>query len=247
MSSIIEASGLTKIYREGASEVYALDALDLAIEESEALAITGESGAGKSTLLHVLGLLDAPTEGAISYRGRLLTSLSPAEMAEIRNRHFGFVFQFFHLLPDLNALENVMLPDMVASDYFGWRRKEKRRAAEKALEMVGLATRLRHKPSQLSGGEKQRVAIARALVKNPDVIFCDEPTGNLDSKTSAEIHDLIFDLNRSTGQTFVIVTHDTALASRARRIARMKDGSINEIVSNSSPPDTVSAGAAPTV
>jgi len=247
MSSIIEASGVTKIYREGASEVYALDNLSLAIEDGEALAITGESGAGKSTLLHVLSLLDTATEGAISYRGRLLNTLSPAEMAEIRNRHFGFVFQFFHLLPDLNALENVMLPDMVASDYFGWRRKEKRRAAEKALEMVSLASRLRHRPSQLSGGEKQRVAIARALVKNPDVIFCDEPTGNLDSKTSAEIHDLIFDLNRRARQTFVIVTHDKALASRARRIAKMKDGNIDEIVSNSSPPDAVSAGAAPTI
>jgi len=245
MSSIVEASHVTRVYRDGTSEVYALRDLSLAIDEGEALAITGESGSGKSTLLHVLGLLDAPSEGSVSYRGRLLGTLGPAERAEIRNRCFGFVFQFFHLLPDLNALENVMLPDMVASGYLGWQRKEKRKAAERALAKVGLASRLRHRPSQLSGGEKQRVAIARALVKDPDVVFCDEPTGNLDSKTSADIHDLMFELNRTTHQTFVIVTHDMALAQRAHRIATMKDGSINEVVGNSSRPHGGSAGGAP--
>ena len=237
MSSILEASGLTKIYRDGDSEVYALDDMSLVIEEGETLAVTGESGAGKSTLLHMLGLLDVPTAGSVIYRGRRLDALTSTEMAEIRNTHFGFVFQFFRLLPDLNALENVMLPDMIASSYLGWRRKEKKRIAQEALEKVGLAGRVRHKPSQLSGGEKQRVAIARALVRNPDVIFCDEPTGNLDSKTSAEIHDLIFELNRTSGQTVVIVTHDAALASRARRIVNMQDGSINEIIENSPPPE----------
>ena len=241
MNSIVEAAGVTKIYREGASEVHALRDLNLAVGEGETLAITGASGSGKSTLLHVLGLLDTPTQGVVSYRGTPANSLTSTEMADIRNRHFGFVFQFFHLLPDLNALENVMLPDMVSSDYYMWRRKEKQKTAEQALDMVGLAQRMRHKPSQLSGGEKQRVAIARALVKKPDVIFCDEPTGNLDSKTSGEIHNLIIELNRTTRQTFVIVTHDPTLASQVGRVARMEDGRIDEIVSNSSSPDSAAA------
>ncbi|HUS59723.1 MAG TPA: ABC transporter ATP-binding protein [Planctomycetota bacterium] len=231
MSSILEASGVNKAYLDGSMRVFALRNLNLAVEESETLAITGESGAGKSTLLHVLGLLDVPTSGAIMYRGRDVLGLSSSEVAEIRNRHFGFVFQFFHLLPDLSALENVMLPEMVASRYFGWRRAEAEGRAKQALDIVGLAQRMHHRPSQLSGGEKQRVAIARALVRKPDVIFCDEPTGNLDSKTSREIHDLIFELNRTSRQTFVIVTHDLALAARADRTVKMRDGSINEITS----------------
>ncbi|NQT21394.1 MAG: ABC transporter ATP-binding protein [Planctomycetes bacterium] len=247
MSSILQASGLTKVYREGGSAVYALRSLNLAIEEGETLAVTGESGAGKSTLLHMLGLLDVPTAGSVSYRGRRLEALTSTEMADIRNTHFGFVFQFFRLLPDLSALENVMLPDMIASSYLGWWLGKKRKLAQEALEKVGLAQRVRHRPSQLSGGEKQRVAIARALVRSPDVIFCDEPTGNLDSKTSEEIHNLIFDLNRTTGRTFVIVTHDTTLESRARRIVNMEDGSIREIIRNGSPPEhTPAKDAAPT-
>jgi len=241
MSSIIEASQVTKVYREGASEVHALRNLSLAIRESEVLAVTGTSGAGKSTLLHVLGLLDTPTSGTISYRGQLVSTMPSAELARIRNEHFGFVFQFFHLLPDLSALENVLLPDMVASSYFGWRKMKKRHNAEHALDIVGLAKRMRHRPNQLSGGEKQRVAIARALVRGPDVIFCDEPTGNLDSRTSAEIQDLLLELNRQTRQTFVIVTHDVALASRADRIAKMKDGSIDEIIGRA-PAGTMQGG-----
>jgi len=229
---IIEASHLTKTYLDGTSEIRALDDLTLAIEEGEILTITGESGAGKSTLLHVLGLLDTPSKGTLFYRGRELGQLSSNERARIRNRHFGFVFQFYHLLPDLTALENVMLPSMVGSGYFSWSRKENRKAAEAALAEVGLAGRTRHRPSQLSGGEKQRVALARALVNKPEVIFCDEPTGNLDSKTSEGIHELLCELNRTTGQTFVIVTHNMSLASRACRIARMKDGRIDEIVTN---------------
>jgi len=240
MSSIIEATRLSKVYRDGTSQVYALREVSLIVNEGETLAITGESGAGKSTLLHVLGLLDKPTGGTVLYRGQDLARLSDAQASDIRNRRFGFVFQFFHLLPDLNALENVMLPEMVASGYLGWRGKEAREAALRALETVGLADRLRHRPSQLSGGEKQRVAIARALVRNPEVVFCDEPTGNLDSKTSAGILDLVFKLNRTTGQTFLIVTHDASLAARAHRIARMWDGSISDIIVNPEP-----AGRAP--
>jgi len=229
MSSILEAIDVTKVYQEGATQVHALRGATLAIERGEVLAVTGASGAGKSTLLHVLGLLDEPTGGCVTYCGREVSTLPSAEVARIRNAHFGFVFQFFHLLPDLTALENVQLPQMVASSYFGWGSVKKHGDGERALAMVGLADRMRHKPRQLSGGEKQRVAIARALVHNPDVIFCDEPTGNLDSKTSAGIQNLMFDLNRKAGQTFVIVTHDAALASRANRIARMKDGSIDKI------------------
>jgi len=229
MSSILEAADVSKVYLDGATEVHALRGARLEIERGEVLAITGTSGAGKSTLLHVLGLLDEPTGGCVLYCGRKVSTLPSAEVARIRNAHFGFVFQFFHLLPDLTALENVQLPQMVASSYFGWRALKKRGDGERALAMVGLADRMRHKPRQLSGGEKQRVAIARALVHNPDVIFCDEPTGNLDSKTSAGIQNLMFDLNRKTGQTFVIVTHEAALASRANRIAKMKDGCIDKI------------------
>ena len=229
MSNILEARKVTKVYKEGATEVYALRGVDLVVERGEVLAITGASGAGKSTLLHVLGLLDVPTAGCVLYSDRAVSTLPSAEVARIRNEHFGFVFQFFHLLPDLTALENVLLPEMVASSYFGWRKIRKRSNAEQALKLVGLAGRMRHKPRQLSGGEKQRVAIARALVRDPDAIFCDEPTGNLDSKTSAGIQDLMFELNRTTGQTFVIVTHDAPLASRANRIANMKDGCISEI------------------
>jgi len=229
MSSILEAADVSKVYLDGATEVHALRGARLEIERGEVLAITGTSGAGKSTLLHVLGLLDEPTGGCVSYCGRPVSTLPSAEVARIRNARFGFVFQFFHLLPDLTALENVQLPQMVASSYFGWRAVKKHGDGERALAMVGLADRMRHKPRQLSGGEKQRVAIARALVHNPDVIFCDEPTGNLDSKTSAGIQNLMFDLNRKTGQTFVIVTHDAALASRANRTAKMKDGCIDKI------------------
>jgi len=232
MSNILEASHLTKTYLDGTSQIHALDDLELAVEEGEMLAITGESGAGKSTLLHVLGLLDTATSGRVIFRGRDVAQLRPAKRAEIRNRRFGFVFQFYHLLPDLTALENVMLPGMVGSGVFSWKRGGNLEAAHKALEEVGLGERAWHRPSQLSGGEKQRVALARALFGRPEVIFCDEPTGNLDSVTSEEIHNLLCELNQTTGQTFVIVTHTTALASRARRIARMKDGRIDVIVTN---------------
>jgi len=230
---ILKAVNVSKRYIEGGSEIFALHGLNIAIREGETIAVTGESGAGKSTLLHVLGLLDTPTDGELFYRGRNLYEFEASVLAEIRNTRFGFVFQFFHLLPDLNALENVMLPCMVQTNYFDWNRKQAKERAAQALERVGLAGRMRHRSSQLSGGEKQRVAIARALVQQPEVVFCDEPTGNLDSKTSSEIHDLLFELNETSGQTFVIVTHDMALASRTHRIARMQDGSICEIIERS--------------
>ncbi|MEK7291492.1 MAG: ABC transporter ATP-binding protein, partial [Planctomycetota bacterium] len=192
--------------------------------------IVGASGAGKSTLLHILGILDTPTSGSVIYKGINLTTLSAKKQAEMRNHIFGFVFQFYHLLPDFTALENVLLPSLIGS-----RPKNRNQANEtytnraiSLLERVGLGDRLTHKPSQLSGGERQRVAIIRALINNPELLLCDEPTGNLDTKTGHEIRELIWDLNKTLNQTVVIVTHDEEIAKHADRIIRIADGRILE-------------------
>ena len=234
MSELLAAKNIRKKYPEGDKELVVLDGLDLSVEQGEILAITGPSGVGKSTLLHILGLLDTPTTGSVTYNHAELGAASAGARARLRNTEFGFVFQFYHLLPDLDALTNVMLPAMMQPTWLGWTacRRDVRERAARTLDEIGLADRASHKPGKLSGGEKQRVAIARALINGPKIVFCDEPTGNLDEKTSDQIHDLLWRINKSKGTTFVIVTHDEELAGRCHRIARMHEGTVSEMVRN---------------
>ena len=210
-----------------------LKGVDLEIRRGEILSIVGHSGVGKSTLLNLLGLLDTPTTGSLVYRGRNgertecdLTRMSHNERARIRNQEFGFVFQFYHLLPDLSVVENVLLPAMIlhGRSAYTTRKKELEAKAEGLLDRVGILARKDFSPTQLSGGERQRAAIARALLNNPQVVFCDEPTGNLDTTTGAKIHELILELQRTLNVSFVIVTHDQELAGLARRTLVMRDG-----------------------
>ncbi len=203
-----------------------LKGIDLDVYPDEILAIIGRSGAGKSTLLHLIGALDHPTEGTVLYKDRDLQQLKNSELDHWRNSTVGFVFQFYHLFPDLNALENVLIPAKVAystAEYMAKSAKLDERATQ-LLEQVGLSDRRDHRPSQLSGGEQQRVAIARALMLEPELLLCDEPTGNLDRATGESILELLWKLKSETGQTYVMVTHDERLARRADRIARMQDG-----------------------
>lgn len=234
MSKLLVSKNIRKEYSEGDRELVVLNGLDLSIEQGEILAITGPSGVGKSTLLHILGLLDTPTSGSVTYDKTELGAASAGVRARLRNTEFGFVFQFYHLLPDLNALANVELPGMIQPTWLGWpaSRGDVRERAIEMLDDIGLAYRASHKPAKLSGGEKQRVAIARALINGPKIVFCDEPTGNLDEKTSDQIHDLLWKINESKGTTFVIVTHDEDLASRCHRVARMHEGTVSEITKN---------------
>lgn len=198
-----------------------LKGVDLEVTRGSIVTIVGPSGAGKSTLLHILGALDRPTRGKVNFEGKELYRLDDKERAGIRNRHFGFIFQFYHLLPEFTALENVILPALVKG---GRETEAARKKALQILDHVGLKERGHHRPNELSGGEQQRVAIARALINEPDVIFCDEPTGNLDSATGSAIIDLLMDLNRINNQTLVIVTHDYKIAERSNRVLYMKDG-----------------------
>ena len=202
-----------------------LKGIDLTILSGEMLAIEGMSGAGKSTLLHILGALDRPTEGKVLFRGQDLFENSDGKLAEMRNRHIGFVFQFHHLLPEFTALENTMMPGLVQRMAQG----EARLRAERILAQLGLADRLHHKPGELSGGEQQRVAVARALMLKPSVILADEPTGNLDTKTGDEVHDLLVKVNRNEGITIVIVTHNPLLACRMSRRVCLVDGKLQEL------------------
>jgi lipoprotein-releasing system ATP-binding protein len=225
-TEILRAEGVSKTYRMGDSIVEVLRDLDLSVAEGEIVAVVGASGVGKSTLLHILGVLDRPDSGRLWFRGRDVTGLNGSERARLRNRAFGFVFQFYHLIPELTALENVLLPGMIAHRRRAWRRQkaEAHARATDVLDRMGLGHRLRHRPPQLSGGERQRVAIARAIYNRPAVLLCDEPTGNLDPKTSAGIRDLLHEVNREEGQTMVVVTHDEELALDASRVLRMRDG-----------------------
>ena len=224
MSEPIRAEGITKAYGTGSVKLEVLKGIDLTVEAAELVAIHGPSGVGKSTLLHILGTLDRPTGGTLSYGDVSISSLSDRMLASLRNERIGFIFQFYHLLPEFTALENVLLPAMVN----GMRPREARLRARELLVSVGLGDRETHKPDALSGGEQQRVAVARALINRPDVVFADEPTGNLDENNSREIYKLISHLNEQYGTTFVIVTHEQSLASAVHRSLRMADGRIED-------------------
>jgi len=228
--AILVAEGVEKVYTMAGRPLQVLKGVTLRVREHEILAIQGPSGAGKSTLLHVIGLLDVPSKGSIYFRDVDLANLTGRERARYRNRHFGFVFQFYHLFRDCSALENVCLPRMVDLGWFAYRRARSdiEARARMLLDRVGLKDRERHRPAQLSGGERQRVAIARALMNEPAVVLCDEPTGNLDLKTAQGILDLIFELNRELGETFVVVTHDEHVARRAHRRVTLIDGVIRD-------------------
>ncbi|MCA3006871.1 MAG: ABC transporter ATP-binding protein [Phycisphaerales bacterium] len=224
----LEAVAVTKHYRLGRQEIPVLRGIDLAVAAGESVALLGASGAGKSTLLHVLGLLDAPSGGEVRYDGRRVDDLPVRERAALRHRHVGFVFQFYHLIPELTALQNVQLARMMAiSPLAYWRgRKQARAEAEAMLARVGLQERMRHRPAELSGGERQRVAIARALLARPRALLADEPTGNLDSHTASGVVELMFEVARQDGLALLLVTHDEELARRCKRTVRMKDGRV---------------------
>jgi len=219
--AVIEIARITKEYRMGHMLIQALRGVDVVIHGNEYLAIMGPSGSGKSTLMNMIGCLDTPTSGQYHFNGKDVAAMEDDELAEIRNREIGFVFQTFNLLPRSTSLQNVELPLI----YAGISSEERLRRAAKALESVGLSDRMDHKPSELSGGQRQRVAIARALVNNPSIILADEPTGNLDSRTGKEIMAL-FEILYEAGHTIVVVTHEEEIADHARRILRLRDGLI---------------------
>ena len=220
---IIEIRGLTRIFQDGV-EIRALDGVDLDIAKGEFIAIVGPSGSGKSTLLNQIGILDTPTSGTILLKGADITKMSDKERSRLRNQELGFIFQYHHLLPDFNALENVMMPLLING--IGSSKAKERASA--MLEEVGLQDRMKHRPNQLSGGQNQRVAIARALVNGPSIVIGDEPTGNLDSRAGETIYELLRKLNREHNQTFILVTHDERMAARTDRIVRLVDGRIVE-------------------
>lgn len=223
---MLEAKGLTKVYYNGTKELRVLKGISLLVRKAEVLTIVGPSGAGKSTLLHILGGLDEPTEGKVLLDDVCLTSLDDHAKAQMRNTRFGFVFQFYHLLHEFSALENVMLPAFVKKEL-----KPDRDLKDKALELfdfLGLSQRTTHRPSQLSGGEQQRVAIARALMNSPEILFCDEPTGNLDSQSGKHVLDLLLRLNRTKKTTVVMVTHSQDLAKGSHRLLHIFDGRMED-------------------
>ncbi len=223
MPPLIVIEDLYKEFVHMGRKLQVLRGIDLTVDQGEVISIVGASGAGKSTLLHCIGTLDVPTRGRISIGNEEVTKLPGWKIAALRNRTIGFVFQFHHLLPEFNALENVMMPGLIQ----GKSRKEMNAPARKLLEEVGLGARLTHRPGELSGGEQQRVALARALVLEPKLLLADEPTGNLDSKTSDEMHALFFDINQKHGTTIVVVTHNPAFARSMPRMITMRDGKID--------------------
>lgn len=227
MSEIIEISELTKTYTMGAEKVHALRGVSLGVEDNEYVALMGPSGSGKSTLMNLLGCLDSPTSGEYILNGSNVSTLSDAELAEVRNKEIGFVFQTFNLLPKMSSLDNVALPLV----YAGLSKSKREDRAREVLEMVGLGDRVDHKPNELSGGQRQRVAIARALVNNPAIILADEPTGNLDTKTSIEIME-IFEKIHNNGNTIIVVTHEPDIAEHCHRIIRLRDGLVETDIAN---------------
>jgi lipoprotein-releasing system ATP-binding protein len=215
---MLTARDIQKYY----GDLWVLKGVDVQIQKGEIVSIVGPSGSGKSTLLHILGTLDAASNGEVFLQDKKITDLKGKQLSAFRNKHIGFVFQFHHLLPEFNALENVCIPGWIA----GRKKKEVEEQAESLLKSLGVGERLDHKPNALSGGEQQRVAVARALINTPDIIFADEPTGNLDSANAGELHQLFFDLREKFQQTFLIVTHNEELAKMSDRILHMKDGKI---------------------
>jgi len=220
---LIDIRDITKVYQMGQEQVHALSGVNLGVDRGEYVAIMGPSGSGKSTLMNLIGCLDTPTSGSYVLNGREVARMTDDELAAIRNQEIGFVFQTFNLLPRTNALQQVELPLV----YSGLSRKDRRERAVKALEAVGLADRMNHMPNEMSGGQRQRVAIARALINDPSILLADEPTGNLDSQTGAEIMALFDQLNQR-GNTIVLVTHEEDIAAHARRIVRLLDGKVRD-------------------
>lgn len=222
MKPIIELKKVNKVYQMGTTPVHALRDVNLKINKKELVSVIGPSGSGKSTLLHIMGCLDRPTSGKVFLNGYDISKLNDDQLAELRCKNIGFIFQFFNLYPTLTAKENIELPMIVAE----LDNKEKERNVFKLLKMVGLEDRADHLPSQLSGGESQRVAIARALANNPNIILADEPTGNLDTKSGKEIIDILINLNKKYGVTVVIITHESQIASKTKRNIYLRDGKI---------------------
>jgi lipoprotein-releasing system ATP-binding protein len=226
---MLSAVDLHKTYGKGNNSCEVLRGLDLEVHPGEFLSIVGQSGCGKSTLLHLLGTLDRPDEGEVCLEGRRIDDLPASERDALRNQTFGFIFQFYHLLPELTALENVLVPRMIQLSLFGWwmNRRALRKRAEELLDRVGLSHRLKHRPRELSGGEMQRAAIARALISKPRVLLADEPTGNLDEDKGREIIGLLHDLNRQEGLTIVMVTHNRDLAAGTDRVVKLSAGRVD--------------------
>ena len=227
MQTIIEVKNLARHFRVGSELIKAIKQIDLSIKQNEFIALMGQSGSGKSTLMNILGCLDTPTDGTYTLNNYQVSKLRDNDLAEIRNKEIGFVFQTFNLLPRSTALENVMLPLV----YAGISKEDREKRALTALDKVGLSDRINHRPNELSGGQRQRVAVARALVNNPSIILADEPTGNLDSATSIEIMALFQDIHKN-GNTVIVVTHEEDIAQYAHRIVRLKDGEIESDARN---------------
>jgi putative ABC transport system ATP-binding protein len=227
MSTIIETHDISKIYRMGSETIHALKSVSINIQRGEYVAFMGPSGSGKSTLMNIIGCLDTPTDGRYILNGSDVSNMTDNELAEVRNKEIGFVFQTFNLLPRQSSLENVALPLI----YAGYNKSQREEKAQLALESVGLGNRGKHKPNELSGGQRQRVAVARALINNPSILLADEPTGNLDTKTSYEIMELFENLH-AKGNTIIMVTHEGDIAKYAHRIVRMRDGLIESDMVN---------------
>lgn len=234
---MLQAQNLKKTYRRHAVEVRVLNDLNLEVKTGEFLSIIGASGSGKSTLLHLLGTLDAPDSGSVMLDGQRIDNLPSRERDLLRNRTFGYIFQFYHLLPELNAIDNVLMPAYIHHSMFNWwqTRSQWRRRAEDLLKKVGLGHRIKHRPRELSGGEMQRTAIARALLMNPRVLLADEPTGNLDAESGGEIIKLLRELNREEGVTIVMVTHNTEIVSATDRVVRMVGGQVTDDTATHNP------------